>query len=245
MLRTFVRRRRTRRADRVELERLNRAPRDASFLTGNGFASLCGTIRNYGPARRNERGRPDWHFCKTDFLGEFFAESRPHGDFVLVSHNSDHPITEEWLPHLADPALRVWFAANVELEHPKLRPIPLGVANPSWPHGDEDVLRRLRDSPPPRTRLFDVSFSPETNPGERSSCVEHTGLEPEPRLPFPEYAARLASAYFCISPRGHGLDTHRTWEALYLGTVPVVTRSAVTDAHPDLPAIVLREWSDS
>ena len=33
------------------------------------------------------------------------------------------------------------------------------------------------------------------------------------------------------------------WEALYLGTVPVVTRSLLTDRHPELPLVVLDKWS--
>ena len=65
-----------------------------------------------------------------------------------------------------------------------------------------------------------------------------------PPKPFAEYLAQLASAYFCISPRGNGLDCHRTWEALYLGTIPVVTRSALTDHFSDIPMVVLDDWSE-
>ena len=37
---------------------------------------------------------------------------------------------------------------------------------------------------------------------------------------------------------------HRTWEALSVRTVPVVTRSLVTEHHPDLPLVVLDSWAD-
>jgi hypothetical protein len=228
----------------VDVERLNRAPDDESFVTGNGFAARCGTVLNYGPVRRNDGGRRDWCFCKTDFLDEFFERHAPPHEFVLVSHNSDYPVDATRARHVCDPRLRMWFAANLVTAGPKLRPVPLGIANPSWPHGDGATLHRLQEEPPPKTRLFDVSFSLDTNPAERGLCVEHTGLTPEPPRPFPAYAAALASSLFCISPRGYGVDTHRTWEALYLRTVPVVTRSILTDHHGDLPLVVLEDWSE-
>ena len=37
-----------------------------------------------------------------------------------------------------------------------------------------------------------------------------------------------------ISPNGNGIDCVRTWESLYVGTVPLVPRSPVTEHHPDL-----------
>ena len=40
------------------------------------------------------------------------------------------------------------------------------------------------------------------------------------------------------------MDTHRVWEALYLRTIPVVTRTVLTDQHPDVPMIVLDDWAD-
>jgi hypothetical protein len=162
---------------------------------------------------------------------------------VLVSHNSDYPIDERFRRRLRGGALGVWFAANVRLRHPKLVPIPLGIANPGWAHGDPALLReaqRVRD----KSELVDVSFSVETNPLERRRCLELTGLAPTPRLPYPKYLKRLARSYFCVSPSGYGVDAHRTWEALYVRTVPIVTRSALTDAHPDLPMVVLDDWAD-
>src|SRR5438552_3121844 len=83
------------------------------------------------------------------------------------------------------------LAANVVLRHPKLIPIPLGVANPGWPHGDADALRAARDGAEAKDRLFDVSFSVETNEAERAYCLEQIGLTLAPRVDHREYLARL------------------------------------------------------
>jgi hypothetical protein len=40
-------------------------------------------------------------------------------------------------------------------------------------------------------------------------------------------------------PRGNGLDTHRVWEALYLGAVPVLERSPLDPLYSDLPVLLV------
>ncbi len=93
-------------------------------------------------------------------------------------------------------------------------------------------------------RSFEASFDIRTNIKERRYCIEQTCIEPSAKRPLPEYFEQLASAYFCISPHGNGVDCYRTWQALYLRTIPVVTRSVLTEQHPDLPMIVLDDWSE-
>jgi hypothetical protein len=223
---------------------LNAAPADDVCLTGNGLARLCRYTLNYGPPRIQPDGREDWFFCRTNYLEWFFAHDAPRRDFVLVTHNSDWPVGARHARQLRRRRLRAWFASNVDRSHPKLHPLPLGIANPHWPHGDTAAFRYVLEQPPPKRQLFDVSFSLETHAAERRRCLEETGLEQMPALPFTEYLERLASSWFCVSPAGHGVDCHRTWEALYVGTIPVVLRSPVTDAHPDLPLVVLDDWSE-
>jgi hypothetical protein len=227
-----------------DAERLGRPPASGDFLTGNGFAAQCRYVINYDGLVVNEHVHNGWWFCKVDHLPRFFEELLPRKRFVLVSHNSDYPIDERYRRQLRRRRLRAWFAANVAFRHRKLIPIPLGIANPAWAHGDPQALSAVRLASGPRTQLFDVSFSLETNEAERRYCLDQTGLTLAPRLEHRAYLARLASSYFCVSPSGHGLDTHRTWEALYLRTVPIVTRSALTDEYPELPMVVLDDWAE-
>ena len=48
-----------------------------------------------------------------------------------------------------------------------------------------------------------------------------------------------------LCPRGNGLDTHRAWETLYLGRIPVVKRSAMDAVFDDeLPVIFVNDWEN-
>lgn len=51
---------------------------------------------------------------------------------------------------------------------------------------------------------------------------------------------------FEVSPRGNGLDCFRTWEALYLGLIPIVKSSTLDPLYEDeeLPVVIVRDWSE-
>ena len=223
---------------------LSVAPTDETFITGNGIAARCRYVLNFDVLTVNEHVENDWWFCKTDYLEYFFRRHAPSSPFVLFTHNSARPVGERFRRELDRDRVVAWFAQNPVIEHPKLHALPLGLANTFWPHGDQSIFGRVLADPPAKSKLFDVSFTIGTNPVVRSYCVEQTGLEPEPRKPFEDYLRGVASAYFCISPEGMGVDCLRTWEALYLRTIPIVTRSIVVEHHSDMPILVLDDWAD-
>jgi hypothetical protein len=53
---------------------------------------------------------------------------------------------------------------------------------------------------------------------------------------------------FVASPRGNGLDTIRTWEALMLGCIVIVRRlpdaPVIEELYADLPVVIVDRWSD-
>ncbi|MEM7294430.1 MAG: hypothetical protein AAF420_13705, partial [Pseudomonadota bacterium] len=54
----------------------------------------------------------------------------------------------------------------------------------------------------------------------------------------------LSRHAFVVSPHGNGLDCHRTWEALSLGCIPIVKRSALSPLFDDLPVLIVEDWRD-
>ena len=53
----------------------------------------------------------------------------------------------------------------------------------------------------------------------------------------------MRKTMFVPSPAGNGIDCHRTWEAIYLGAVPVVLKSEFY-GREDWPVLVVDNWSD-
>jgi len=217
---------------------------DDAFITGNGIAAHCRYVLNYDVFRTNHAVDNNWWFCNPEFLEYFFRDIAPENDFVLFTQNSnvDRPIGRRFESKLQQRNVVAWFSPHVEIEHPKLFPIPLGIGNPI--KCDADALKRARDSSPEKSQVFEASFDVRTNPVERNYCIEQTGIQPLPKAAPDEYFSRLAASFFCISPRGNGIDCYRTWQALHVRTIPVVTRSLLTQAHPDIPMVVLDDWSE-
>jgi hypothetical protein len=60
-----------------------------------------------------------------------------------------------------------------------------------------------------------------------------------------EYWRAHGDHAFVMSPVGNGLDCHRTWEALALGSIPIVKKSILTSKlYDDLPVVIVNDWSE-
>lgn len=69
-------------------------------------------------------------------------------------------------------------------------------------------------------------------------------LPPERTHIPPGLCQRSLQYKFMISPHGVGLDCYRTYEALFLGMIPVVTASTLDSAYVGLPVVILNNWSE-
>ena len=49
---------------------------------------------------------------------------------------------------------------------------------------------------------------------------------------------------FVISPQGNGIDCHRTWEALCIGSIPIVKTSGLNLLFDELPVWIVHDWSE-
>ncbi len=101
-----------------------------------------------------------------------------------------------------------------------------------------------------------VGFNVKTNFRTRSEVVQVLkNLNRPNRVVFSEisydrnylirYLRNLRSIPFVICPEGNGVDTHRLWETLYMGGVPIVRRNIfLTEILKGLPVVVLNDWSE-
>jgi hypothetical protein len=49
---------------------------------------------------------------------------------------------------------------------------------------------------------------------------------------------------FVLSPYGQGMDCHRTWEALILGSIPIIKSKEFIKMFEDLPVLNVDDWCD-
>jgi hypothetical protein len=167
---------------------------------------------------------------------------------VVIVHNGDNSLSEEDIFTLKKYNCRV-FATNVTRQIGFIEPIPIGIENVH--HRRNGSLHyynplNLANIATKKSGDVLVSFSINTNPIERSRVLKICktyGFENE-HMGLVKFRERLAECCFIISPPGNGIDCHRTWEAMYHKTVPVIEARYNLFKHVDLPILTVNSYSD-
>lgn len=222
------------------------------IITPDKFISLA---QNCLSERRNSgiQLTPDRNifFVKTDYLKQFYQQylSYINYEFILITHDADNPINQDYLPILENRFLKKWFGMNCHILHDKLQTIPIGVANECWPHGDKQALLDVANSNNKKTGLIYSNFDKNTNTSQRDDVnnilnkLNGYNIETD-KLPYKQYLDKLSSYKFVVSPPGNSIDCHRVWESIYVGTVPIVLKSVPMVYFKDCPIFFINEWKD-
>ena len=161
-------------------------------------------------------------------------------------------VQEKFMKALNDPKIVAWFSVHAcEKTHPKFYQIPLGIFQDKKyfkPRAElTQHFARLRHAP--KKGLLYMNFGDlRGKKPERADVVELLADQPfchkAERKPFLEYMKEMSQYKFSLSPRGYGPDSYRTWEAMLVGSVPVVHTSHLDPLYADLPVLIVQDWSE-
>ena len=193
-------------------------------------------------------------WCKTDFLSELFsALENDMNEHVLITHCSDHSIDKD-LFNSRPKCIKTWHAQNVNYQHKDLIPLPIGIENHEGPNKggsiDIDYLLNNRNNYNITNKIINklyCNFNPQTNSNRVNvaNIITNKGLASfDINKPFSDYCESMKQFLFVASPRGNGIDCHRTWEALYMGCIPIVERHFMYDSYKNLPIIQIDSWDE-
>lgn len=222
-----------------------------NFITGHNFKNLANYILDENGFRLNKptKNNTPIYFVKTDYTHQFFnSVLLPNFPFILITHNSDYSININYSQYLQYEYLEKWFGQNINYKHDKLIPIPIGIANPEWPHGNIEILSKIINCEYKKNQIMYANFSLHTNPRQRGNCLRNIKPEfVENNVSFETYLTKIAKSYFNICPLGNGIDSHRIWESLYLKTIPIAENtyniSYLTKKY-NLPILLINDWSE-
>ena len=185
---------------------------------------------------------------------------------TLITIESDIIDTKrEYLNH---PKIKKWYTWNKPFHHEKLYCIPIGLNKDRQLEGITDVIGDEKINYFEETeKLLLVNFGTTSHPSRKSlmekakknwsSFSDSIDFYPNEK----EYSIssftdgginiqvgnrkiyqEIKKFKFVLCPRGAGEDCHRTWEALYLGCIPIVLSSSINEIYQDLPVLVLDSW---
>tara|TARA_B100000424_G_scaffold185760_1_gene144086 strand:+ start:3934 stop:4755 length:822 start_codon:yes stop_codon:yes gene_type:complete len=193
----------------------------------------------------NEKDDPLIFITKIEYLDNFYNEILAilNTKFVLITHygDKDAGLHEKILSH---PLLIQWYGVNMRTISNKTTPIPLGLENNYWKRINIETIKKHSNNS--KDNLLYLNYSLRTNPN-RSKIMDtllKKGFNKNEQLKWDLYIEDLSKHKFCISPKGNGVDCHRTWECLYLGVIPIVEKSTHMNYFNDLPILFVDNYDD-
>ncbi len=233
-------------------KRLHRRPTSHPFISGDTFRALADIQIDTVDDLNNlfDCQTTTIIFCVTDLVDKFIniGLKKIKNKFILITHNSDHSVHNEVEELLDSDCLVHWFAQNNTINHQKITSIPIGLENLSYyNNGRPDEFIKYRSIAKNQQNRILCGFSIHTNVVERTmaqQALRAFELSDFLKTSARDYKKLLASYRFVASPPGNGPDCHRTWEALYLGTIPIVIGKEFYQRFTDFPGIVLDRWEE-
>jgi len=230
-------------------------------ISGNRFLAMCHELGiSYAKTDYIGEAVPGAPGVLVTHNGGYNVRAGPQGSYALTTpHNIHNPPGAHFLEVPGH-----WYCLNADADNELLHGIPLGVDNWEIPAGHEDskhftlspdgsragslVLDRLGQRLPTRGRVY-LRLASSTAPYGRGYCM--LALQDKPfvthdaeRLEPGDFLDQLLCHEFVACPEGNGIDTHRMWEALYLGCWPIVKRSRAMLEFAGLPIMFVDSWDD-
>lgn len=225
-----------------------RTPNNNNFISGYGYHCMC----NWSVCPRYTQkfdsksiSENDFVFLNLDYFEHFvnyLRSNRPVNKFILVTQNSDRDFTSDMFPYIKEFVTKI-FAINCTFSDEMVVKIPLGFNDHST-----EVLDKMDFSFTPKSNLIYMNFKLHHHP-ERPGCYNHFKqfdwvCVEKNFLPLQDFYSKLKTYKYCICPRGTGIDTHRIYESLYFGVIPIVKRNELSDLYEKLPLVLIEDWSE-
>lgn len=220
-------------------------PGSYPYITGDGFRSLSQHIfDDISNVDFNKVSDGENIFVRADMLKSFFEKVHPkiNARYVLISHNADNNIREIDI----DDKIIHWYSQNLLFNNQKVTPLPIGLINSRY-SSDTALLKKAQLKPYDKKNKIVLSFA--THMGRLEVKNKLIGLETTEDLPSTDklnYYEKIAGYKFVASPEGNGIDCHRTWESMYLKSVPILIRNVTTSFFEKigLPVLLINTWDE-
>ena len=191
---------------------------------------------------------------------------------IITSYEFDNPDNMlDFKKFIENDNIIHWYSQNCTLtSHPKLTPIPIGLAyhhvyNEDIPEEAAKIISPMKqeafmintnkDIPFWKREIkcyinfnFEKNYMYSNFGYDRYEAItkipKNLTFSEKGVVPRNDSWMNQSKYTFVVSPLGNGLDCHRTWEALALGCIPIVKTSGIDNLYDDLPVLIVEDWND-
>ena len=187
-------------------------------------------------------------YLLTSLLDEFIetVKNSKYGiKKLIIGESDDHNSVSKLIPLLqyADQI----YANHLVGDHPKISAFPVGIEKQS--HRSSGKLKNFKKAssinPKKRNIPILVAWNDSNNPKRANYKKEfelsNKTLIIQQRINASTLHNMMRNTLFVACPAGNGIDTHRVWEAIYLGAVPVILKSEFC-GNEKWPVLIVDNW---
>ena len=193
----------------------------------------------------------DTVFCVNSSLELLFHHVKGENlkNLTLITSQTDDKISKKNIKKLPKQFSR-WYSINVDCTDPKLISIPLGLSNGYDKNLDLDdnlINIDLNSFTKRKENLLYLSFEDNTNIRHRSGLKNYFSQFKWAKILYKkneivQYENDLRISNFVLCPQGNGIDTHRIWETLYCGSIPIIEDHIGFNQFKNLPIMFVDDF---
>ena len=221
-----------------------------NFISGHTYFKMCkwSICPRYNQSFiPNEILEDDLVFLNLDYVNNlvnFLRKNTIKNKFRLITQNSDRDFTKDIFLNLKDYCNKI-YAINSTCDDDIIVKIPIGINDQSTEFLDnQDFTFKSKEN------LIYMNFRTGHHPSRRM-CFDYfnqfdwvTITNENNYMPVNDFYEKLKTFKYCISPRGAGIDTHRMYESLLFGVIPILKSSEIDDLHREFPVIIVNDWNE-
>jgi hypothetical protein len=198
-------------------------------------------------------------YAKGEYARECLLSMDENGRYILITGGGDVAITNDYLP-LMKGSLKYWFAQNCVVDHPNIETFPYGLASEDGVGFLDQEINMMKTLQIDRGYKNSVLICHGVPPNcmvhykERGDSIKYMSDKkycdilmdgnPVNYVPREKVYLEMMSHDYMISTIGMGFDCMRTWESIYLGTIPICKRYPFNKTFTDMPIAFVNDWSD-
>lgn len=174
-------------------------------------------------------------------IEECFKHLPVDGSYIIIHRPSDRSYTYD-MHALKPECVRHIFTVDCAVKEPNVTAIPFGLASIN---GDDNVLKQVyaEEVIKAETKLFcrynvnnsgytkeRIASLPQLQAKSFAKVITH-------QIPADDFFREIKAHQFTMSLQGHGKDCARTYSAMILGSIPIVTECTEMRHFQDMPMV--------
>ena len=184
-------------------------------------------------------------FIKVDLLNHYaeFLSKMSVPFHLMTGRAAKSPSTSDIESILKNKNVVSWVGTNIPTLEDRIMQVPIGF--PGLGKCRPNSYIDIPNIPDEKDINFLMTPLSKDTHSSRNTLPKNSNLIVlEEKLKYLDYLNFLGRSKYSICPRGFGVDTHRVYESIVMGSIPIVLSSILDNLYSNIGCKILDSWED-